>query len=249
MVENGVFKSIKDQQFREADADGYIGMKAYLEYFQDAASGYMHAYDWDNITVHEKYGVGWLLLKYHMIMYSRTLYENKLDIECWIEKNRHPAAIIFNLQIREKGKLLAEGRLESCLMDMSSGRIARPEVIGFDKELALDRKVENAEFTRFSADADGAEPVYEHVVRYSDLDNNDHVNNLNYMPMMQNAFDAAFYKEHVLQEMEIQYKKQCVYGETLKICKKKEEDSYRVLVVKEDGSVAAVALMKFGRKA
>ena len=248
MVENGVFKSEKDQQFREADADGYIGMKAYLEYFQDAASGYMHVFDWDNIAVHEKYGVGWLLLKYHMVMHSRTLYDNKLDTECWIEKNRHPAAVVFNLQIREKGKLLAEGRLESCLMDMNEGRIVRPAVIGFDKELALDRKVEGAEFSRIFDDTEGAEFVYEHTVRYSDLDNNDHVNNLNYMPMMQNAFDADFHRTHVLEEMEIQYKKQCVYGETLKICKKQEGEVYRVLVVKEDGSAAAVALMKFGCK-
>ena len=245
MVENGVFKCIKDQQFREADADGYIGMKAYLEYFQDAASGYMYSFHWDNITVHEKYGVGWLLLKYHMVMYSRTLYDNDLDLECWIEKNRHPAAVIFNLRILEKGKLLAEGRLESCLMDMGKQRIVKPEVIGLDRELALDMRVEGAEFGRYTDSIEGAEYIYEHVVRYSDLDNNDHVNNLNYMPMMQNAFDADFHRTHVLAEMEIQYKKQCVYGEKLKIYRKQEGEEYRVLVVKEDGVAAAVAMMRF----
>ncbi len=248
MMEDRIFRSVKDQQFREADADGYIGMKAYLEYFQDAASGYMHVYDWDNIAVHEKYGVGWLLLKYHMVMHSRTLYDSPLDIDCWIEKNRHPAAVIFNLEIKEKGRLLAEGRLESCLMDMEKLRIVRPSVIGFDRELALDRKVEGAEFDRISDDTEGAEFVYEHVVRYSDLDNNNHVNNLNYMPMMQNAFDAEFYEKQTLKEMEIHYKKQCMYGEKLKIYKKQEDDAYRVLVVKEDGSTAVCALMRFGSK-
>ena len=245
MVECGVFKCVKDQQFREADADGYIGMKAYLEYFQDAASGYMHEYDWDNIAVHEKYGVGWLLLKYHMVMHERTLYDDDLDLECWVEKNRHPAAVVFNLEIREKGKLLAEGRLESCLMDMEKKRIVRPAVIGFDRELALDRKVGGAEFGRLGDESDGAEFVYEHIVRYSDLDNNDHVNNLNYMPMIQNAFDPEFYRTRMLEEIEIQYKKQCIYGEKLKICKKQEGGTYKVFVVKEDGTAAVCAEMRF----
>ena len=39
--------------FREADADGRIGMYGYLSYFQDAAASYMHRFEWDNYLIHE----------------------------------------------------------------------------------------------------------------------------------------------------------------------------------------------------
>ncbi len=248
MFEGGVFKCTKAKQFREADADGYIGLKAYLDYFQDVAGGYMHLQGRDNTIIHERYGAAWLYLKYHIKLFERTDYENDLDIECWIEKTGHPAGVTHDMEIREAGRLLAVGKLESCLIDMESKRIVRPSAIDLDPELSLDRHAEGVDFSRLSVAIPPGEPVYEHVVRYSDLDNNDHVNNLRYIPLMQDAFDDAFHREHVLEEMEIQYKKQCLFGEKLSIYKSKEDDLYRVLAVKEDGSTAACALMRFRDK-
>ena len=37
-------------RFRESDADGLVGVKGYVDYFQDIASGHFHLYGKGNAT-------------------------------------------------------------------------------------------------------------------------------------------------------------------------------------------------------
>ncbi len=51
-----IFKKDYMPQFREADADGLIGPKGYMSYFQDAATHYMHNLRLGNDTLPEERG-------------------------------------------------------------------------------------------------------------------------------------------------------------------------------------------------
>ena len=245
MIENGVWKSEKVQQFREADADGYIGMRGYLNYFQDAAGGYMHEYDWDNSTVHERYGVAWIYVKYRMQVYERADYDGALSMECWIEKNRHYAAVTHGVEITRNGKLMAEGRLESCIVNIASERVARLDAIGFDRNRhPIDRRNGVEDFSRIAPESEGAEEIYRTKVRYSDLDNNRHMTNLRYIPLLQDAFTPEEYEGRFIRDLEIHYRNQCYYGEELSIRRADETDGSRILIVKEDGQTAVCARLK-----
>ena len=262
MIENGVWKSEKVQQFREADADGYIGMRGYLNYFQDAAGGYMHEYDWDNATIHERYGAAWIYVKYRMHVYERADYDGTLDMECWIEKNRHLAAVTHDVEITKNGRMMAEGRLESCIIDIDSGRIARLNAIGFDREKhPIERRNKTGDFTRIVPDAAGTEEIYRYRVRYSDLDNNRHMTNLRYIPLLQDAFTPEEYEGRYIEDLEIHYRSQCYYGEELVIRREDELENagagesdpgdvgkghtlHRIVIVKEDGTTAVCARLR-----
>ncbi len=256
-VEDKIWHSQKYQQFREADADGFVGMRGYMDYFQDAAGGYMHEHNWGNDTIHELYGVGWVYTKYRMHMYRRTDYTTPLSLSCWIKADKHVAVIHHELEIREGVELLAEGRLESCLVDMTSRRITKLEAINYDRSLGVVKENHTPDFSRIETRADGLEKVYEHTVRYSDMDNNRHMTNLRYIPLLEDAFDPDWYDAHELRDLEIHYRNQCLYGEKLNIYKGQElvlpdaspeEENWRVVICKEDGTTAACGRLGFVKK-
>ena len=247
MIENGVWKSRKYQQFREADADGYIGMRGFLNYFQDAAGGFMHEYDWDNATIRERFGAAWVYVKYRMHVYERADYEGPLSMECWIEKNRQFAAVTHDVEIARDGRLMAEGRLESCVLDLEKGRVTRPERIGFDREKhPIDRKNAVGDFTKISPEAEGMREIYRTIVRYTDLDNNRHMTNQRYIPLLQDAFTPEEYEGRYINDLEIHYRNQSFYGEELSVYRVEEAKGvHRLVIVKEDHTTAACARICF----
>lgn len=226
MIEDGIWRSEKVQQFREADADGYIGMRGYLSYFQDAAGGFMHEYGWGNATIHERFGAAWIYAKYRMHVYERADYDEPLNMECWIEKKRHAAAVTHDVEITKGGRRMAEGRLESCIIDLHSGRVARLDVIGYDREKhAVDRRNGVSDFTRIPMKTEGMREIYRTRVRYSDLDNNHHMTNLRYIPLLQDAFEPEEYEGRFLEDLEIHYRGQCYYGEELTVWREDEHET------------------------
>ncbi len=246
MEERFLYKETKIQEFREADADGLIGMYGYLSYFQDAAASYMHRFEWDNYLVHEKFGAAWVYTKYRMQLFEKAGYDAPLDIECWIEDTRHSFTVYHAIEIRKRGILMARGRLESCLVDMNSGRICRLDRIGYDPVLALSRMNVTEPFGKIAYQQDNTVEIYRHKVRYTDLDNNRHMNNLRYIPLFIDAYDLEYLDTHTLTDIEINYREQCFYDDELKICLENEEEKTgRVLVVRPDGKTAACAKLKF----
>lgn len=232
----------KRQQFREADADGLIGMKGYMDYFQDAAAGYMYHFGWGNDMVHERYGVAWVYVKYRMQVYERTAYEAPLDLECWIEPAGHSVSVKHALEIRKEGRLLANGRLESCLVDLKKRRITRLDAIEFDPVITIPRENPTPDFSRIEQDTEGCEYIYSHRVRYSDLDNNGHMNNLRYIPLLLDCYSPEHHEKKKLRDLEIHYRNQCLYDEEVRLfCIAEEENTDRLVILKEDGTAAACA--------
>lgn len=243
--EHALFSEAKIQQFRDADADGAIGMRAYMNYFQDAATTFMHRLGWGNDTIHEKYGVAWVFLKYRMQVFAKTTYHEPLHIECWAEPAGHSVAIRNAVEIRMGDQVMARGRLESCLVDLDTMRVTRLERIGFQPEITLARENPVAAFAQIRQDTEGMREIYPYTVRYTDLDNNRHMTNLRYIQLVMDAFQPEEYRGRMLSDLEIHYRNQCVYGEKLKIFRAREEDSQRVLTVKEDGIPAICARVRF----
>ena len=246
MEERYLYKECKIQEFREADADGRIGMYGYLSYFQDAAASYMHRFEWDNYLIHEKYGAAWIYTKYRMQLFEKAVYDAPLDIECWIEDTRHSFTIYHAIEIRKRGILMARGRLESCLVDLKSGRICRLDRIGYDPVLAMQRLNVTEPFGKVAYQAEGSEEIYRHRVRYSDLDNNRHMNNLRYVPLLIDAYGLDHYESYQLTDIEINYREQCFYDDELRICRQDEDPKTgRVLIIRPDGKTAVCARLKF----
>lgn len=229
-------------RFRESGHDGLVSLKGYMDYFQDIAAGQYHKLGKDNSFIHKKYGVAWLYSKYKLKIYDKADFDHELTIRAWISKLDNVRSW-QEMEVKRGDELLCEGRLESCLVSLSDLAISRLSCIELPDGLLVDRMTGVGPFVRKLRFEDGCEKVFTHTVRYCELDNNRHMNNLHYVDMFMNAFDMDFYDRNVITGFEIHYLSQVYYGEKLDVYRAGGDGEYKLFAVKEDGTPAASAVI------
>ena len=233
-----IFEKDYIPQFREADPNGLVGLRGYMNYFQDVATHYMHNLNKGNDVIPEKYGISWMYTKYKRHIITEADFTDSLHFETWVEKKKTSAVVSQGLCISRNGEDYAYGRLESCLFDKNAGRLTRTEAIDLPKDIAIDRTALTEPFTKISRDMTQMEYRYTHKVCYTDLDKSGHMTNLQYVNLLLNAFDSNFYKSHRITDFEIHYVSQCFEGEEISVYVKEEKEGIRLLGVHEDKSPA-----------
>lgn len=103
--------------FRDSDAQGLIGARAYLYYFQDMSTLHLHQVGKGNDTLPETYGAAWIYTKYKIKICRRADYTRPLHMETWIEK-QDKLRIWQDLKISAGNETYALGRLESCVFHL-----------------------------------------------------------------------------------------------------------------------------------
>lgn len=236
-------------QFREADRDGFVGLRGYMNYFQDMVTHYMHNLDKGNDTLPEKYGIVWMFTKYKMHVSRKVDFTEKLTMRTWIPEGRQAAVVHQNLLISRKGEECARGCVESCLYHVSKNRLVRLKEIEFPTDISEGEKLDNVcRFQKLPVELEGMEYVYTHQVRYTDLDKTGHMTNLKYVDMFLNAFDSGFFNEHQIKEFEIHFLSQCFERETIQVYKKVMDKSISLVAVRENKVPCAVANILAGKR-
>ncbi|MCR4656454.1 MAG: hypothetical protein K5770_09535 [Lachnospiraceae bacterium] len=239
-------------KFRDADADGLLGIRGYFNLLQDLACIHMYRYDLGNDKLPERTGCAWIFTKYKIHVYKKADFDTKLRMETWLEPVRSPLLVNRGMWISAGEELYAAGRVETCPFNLREQKLVRLSEIGFKGDISFDRQAGLTRFSRMGRFMDDLEFRYEHVVRYTDLDKSMHMNNIRYVDMFLNAFPSDFYRTHFVNEMEVQFRSQCFEGERLRIFSKEEErineqgekeSVTRLHALKDDDSVASVSLI------
>lgn len=101
-----------------------------------------------------------------------------------------------------------------------------------------------APFSRFHELPDEKDFCTEHVVRPSDVDMGQHMNNTAYIRAMLDTFTVKEWKALEPEEMEICFRQPCYGGETLAIRRRELGDGWLFLVQRPDGRQSALAKLK-----
>ena len=221
-----IFEKNYIPQFRDADRDGGVGLRGYMNYSQDMATHYMHNIQKGNDTLPEEYGIVWMYTKYKMHINCKVDFSGELNMKTWIPEGKLSAVVRQNLLISRGGERCACGCVESCLYDISKKRLTRLKEIDFPVDIAESNlyakgmEFDMQGFQKLSADLEGMESVYTHRVRYTDLDKTGHMTNLKYVDLFLNAFDSKFYEAFQIEEFEIHFLDQCFEGDAIHVYKK-----------------------------
>ncbi len=228
-------------QFREADRDGYVGLRGYMNYFQDMATHYMHNIHKGNDTLPEEYGLVWMYTKYKLHVSRKADFTEKLHMKTWIPEGKLTAVMRQNLIISQNGEECARGCVESCLYHIAKKRLVRLKEIDFPANISEQIEFDMCGFQKLPVETDGMEYAYEHQVRYTDLDKSGHMTNLKYVDLFLNAFSSEFWDGFQIGEFELHFLDQCFEGEVIHVYKKVEDKMIILLAVHENMSVCAVA--------
>ena len=236
-----LFKQQINPQFRDADYDGLIGLCGCMRYFQDGHTYFMHSIGKGNDVIPEQYGAAWIYTQCHVKIYKKIGYEDPLCLQQWIQPYHRPLLLNLDTTIEQNGKLVACGRIETCVFDLNRQLPRRLSSIDFPD--GISEEVENTipAFLGLEKNAEGMEERYQKTVRVSDLDKSRHMNNLRYVEMFQDAYDSAFWSNLQPQEMEIRFISQCREGEVLSIRSALFDNGVRLAALHQDGTLASVA--------
>ena len=234
-------------QYRDADADGLIGLRGCMHYFQDIHTWFMHSIGKGNDVLPEQYGAAWVYTRYHVSLRRKLDYTDTVLATAWMEPYRQPVLLNIDCVLRQHGEIVATGKLEKCLFSLTRQRPLRLSAIDFPEGIPEESEAANAipDFIRLEKTAEGMAERYRRAVRVSDLDKSRHMTNLRYIDMYLDAYDAAFWRAFDPREMEITFLSQCREGEELTVLSREEEAAVRLAAVHGDGSLASVAL--FGK--
>ena len=224
-------------QYREADEDGLIGIKGYLNYFQDMAGMFMYQIGKGNDLLRRDYHTFWMYTKYKMHMESKADFKQCLHMETWVKKTRHSGVLNQELIIQREGKTYAYGELESCFFNLDKNRLVRPSFVDFPIDIKEEKDMEQRPFYKFQKDSPDMEYCYSYIVRYTDLDGNHHMTNLHYINLLLDVCDSRFYASRQVTDFEIHFMNQSYEKEELRVYKREEEDKIFVEIRSEEGQL------------
>jgi acyl-ACP thioesterase len=84
-------------QYRDAEADGLIGLKGAMHYFQDIHTWFMHSFHKGNDEIPEKYGSAWVYTRYLVTLSQKIDYTDQISLQAWMEPYRQPVLVNVNM--------------------------------------------------------------------------------------------------------------------------------------------------------
>ncbi len=229
-------------EYRDADPDGLIGLRGCMHYFQDIHTWFMHSFHKGNDELPEQYGAAWVYTRYHVSLKHKLDYTDSAVLSTWMEPYRQPVLVNLNFVLQQHGQTAATGRLENCVFSLTRQRPLRLSAIEFPEDLPEEAAWDIPDFINLEKATEGMTERYRKTVRVSDLDKSNHMTNLRYIDMFEDAHDAAFWKAFAPREMEISFLSQCREGEELTVMSRTEENAVYLAAVHADGKLASVAL-------
>ena len=213
----------RDLDFRETDPDAHCGPRGYLELFQATVTRHMALHDLGNDVLPYKYGIGWMFTRYRLRVLAKADTFSPVELTTWVSGKPGRRFMTHEYEVRQKGELMCAGRLECCFFDLERQRVSHPEAVAFPNSLYEEGMTSVGPFRRLDRAAEGALEVFPHTIRYCDIDNNGHMNNLRYVNLVLDAFTRDELEERPVADVEIHYLSQCREGQTVSVWRRDGE--------------------------
>ena len=238
------FEQTVHPQYRDAEADGLISLKGAMHYFQDIHTWFMHSLHKGNDEIPEKYGSAWVYTRYLVSLSQKIDYTDQISLQAWMEPYRQPVLVNVNMLLYQHGSVAAMGKIENCVFSLERQRPQRLSAIEFPEGIPEEIPNSIPDFIRLEKTAEGMTELYARTVRYSDLDKSNHMTNLRYIDMFQDAYDKAFWAQFDARQMEMCFLSQSREGETLSVRSRQDDHKVHFAAVHADGTLAAVAMFR-----
>lgn len=218
---------------KDTDARGNCRISALLGYLQRAAMTAASEGGFGHADLLERYGAVWMLARTWVRLIRPIRWDETITIKTW-HRGNGGALSYRDYDIYINGILVGESVSGWVFANLKTRKLHRLSDIaelantsGGDlcKEMTLGR-------WKIPQDALLTE---ERLMRYSDCDLNGHVNNTRYADFIQDALHQECRTNHFLSEIQINYTRECLCGETLSICTQETDNIALVVGMDKDG--------------
>ncbi|TVV26060.1 acyl-ACP thioesterase [Weissella cibaria] len=162
-------------------------------------------------------GIGWIILQHMVEINRRPKIGENLTLQT-LAKEFNPffAKRMYRI-LDEAGNVLVEIDALYAMIDMERRRMARipQEMVDAYEPERVKKIPRQPEPQHMIADIP-VDVTQEYVVRYLDIDSNQHVNNSKYFDWIQDVLDHDFVKTHEPKRLNIKYEHEVLLGDTIK---------------------------------
>lgn len=225
-------------------------IESIMEFFMDVGSKQSELLG-VGLDYMEERKLAWVFCKYDIKVMRYPGYGEKIKVSTKAKSfKRFYASRVYQI-LDESGEKIIEATAVFLLIDTEKRRAVRipDEQIKFYG--VSDDELNNINVSKLEK---LKEEMYlkEFKVRYSDIDSNNHVNNVKYVEWALEAIPIEILYKYDLTELNIMYEKECSYGEEIKsICEVIEEnEGYTILhkIQNTDGKELTSLISKWKRQ-
>ncbi len=240
-----ITKYIKEYTVKsyEADCHGFLRILTLMNILQDIAC--------ENADL---LGLGFAQCHAHNLIWVGSNYLIKIKrlpridehfvIETWPAEAKLWGAI-RNFNIKDtNGEVIACASSQWVLVDYER---RRPVALSkyFPDYKCLDERVMEDDFHKLP-EVENPDLIKEFAVRFDDIDVNNHVNNAVYPVWASESLDSKYRISHLPTEIELNFKKEALFGEKVKVeTKQNESESIHVIRDEKSGDELAKCLIKW----
>jgi len=224
-------------------ADAKLTCPAVFTLFQNIASCHAQQLGLGGLEMAAR-GRYWVAVQTRVELCSPATMMDQLQLESW-PLPAAPGDVRFmrNYRLRTKGTTVAQGTTEWTILN-DQKRLCRVQDAGFPEDFVYDTTpVFDTPLLRLKDICTDTDWRFAHIVRNSDIDMAQHMNNVAYVRTMLDAFSAEELMQHPVASMEIRYSVPCYEGETLQVYRQDHDADSFLTIRKENGRAAAMAVV------
>lgn len=230
-LENGIFENIYRTSFSQTGIHNVLTNKSILSILENIAGEHSAFVNYSFNDLSPKH-LTWVLLNWKLKVLKRITADTNIKVQTWGNYSNKVFVIRDFKIFDESGNLCAIASSKWCLVDTLKGKIAKmPENIwdifnGIHEEFVF----ESSDLPKLIEPT--SKPIFAdtYKIRRFDLDINKHVHNLNYLNIAYELLPEEIFDGDELNNVEIIYKKELKYGDTVKSYLYKEDNSYIIVM-------------------
>lgn len=228
----------------EIDRNNRITNKAILSYLEDIGGIHSNMAGSGLLTIHETH-LTWLLLEWKLQVIRRPLYAEKLTVKTW-SKGYVKCYAYRDFEIfDEQGNIVAKAASKWVLLNIEQGKIVKIQddlMQKYNPELTKNAFDDGDDFPK-KHELEQYDLETEYTVRRADIDVNNHMHNLNYLDLANEALPEEIYRGEQFDNVRITYKKEIKLGEKVK-CKYGFKEDKHIVTIKSDDNKTLHALIE-----
>jgi len=209
-------KFVREYSIRsyECDKDGLLRIVALMNIFQDVADSHASVLG-VGIEHCLQHGLAWVGSNYHIKISRMPSWHEKITVTTWPSAEKKIAAI-RDFQVTDKGgNVIIVASSQWVLIDFAKKRpLSLQENLPFFE--IIEQRALETDFPKIVI-PETASLEYCFNVRYDDIDVNGHVNNAVYPLWATESIDIEWRLHNLPVELEIAFKKECLYGEKVTV--------------------------------
>ena len=196
------------------DPDGYASIHGLAFFLQEVAHHHATARSlgFEDLIKENK---AWVLTRQAIRLFSIPVIGQEVTVESWVENTTSSFSVRDFHILDDSGRVLVIARTSWMMIDIIHRRPVKiPGEVLEKIPLTPGKLAEDLVLEKLPP----VTPESGHEsfpVRYSDLDMNNHVNNITYVRWIMDGFDAGFRNKNRLYSLEINYLNEALYGDRL----------------------------------